>query len=150
MATTSQRASWSRWLAWAGGFVRAGAAPAAVADTNPPLCRISLVRVDGRIFPGPSATNAAPAKTLTLSPHPGRVDFNFGPVDSALDRPLRLRYKLEGWDPGWREAGGKMDLLVIAEAASNHVLSYHRIGIVGESTGGPVGVRNPACGNRPA
>ena len=107
---------------------------AAPVDGKKPLCQIPLVLVDGRRFSGFSA-DGIPVTTLKLPPRPGRVDFNFAPVDAAKQRPLRLRYKLDGFDQEWREAGGEMKLLVITQDASNHVFSYNEIPFLGESQG---------------
>ena len=108
---------------------------AAPAEAEKPLCQIAKVQVDGRAFPGSPGTNAAPVKRLILPPHPGRVDFNYWPADEAVERPLRLRYKLEPLEHQWLSPLAWWDLLVIVQDASNHVLSFNRVSITGCSKG---------------
>jgi len=47
-----------------------------------------------------------------LGPFPKSIALNFGPPRNAVRAPVRLRYKLDGVDPMWREVGGEMNLTV--------------------------------------
>lgn len=104
------------------------------AETNQPLVKIWRVRDEGRVVYGPGITNLVRGGKLTL-PAPGRLEFSFAPLDEATEQPVRLRYKLEGVDRDWREAGGEMQILVITYGESGHVLSCTRFRMVGESAG---------------
>ena len=104
------------------------------AETNIPLVKIVRVREAGRIFYSPGITNLIRGGKLRLSGSE-HVEFTFSPVDDAKDQPLRLRYKLEGRDRDWREAGGEMQVLVLAHGESGRVLSYSTFKMVGESAG---------------
>ena len=47
---------------------------------------------------------------LTLPTGPQSVAFTFGPATNAAQRPLRIRYRLDGLDEDWREFAGEMRL----------------------------------------
>ena len=51
-------------------------------------------------------------RKLRLAPDPRNLAFGFGPVASSERAPLRIRYKLDGYDEGWREVAGDMSMLV--------------------------------------
>ena len=104
------------------------------AETNQPLCKIWRVRDGSRIIFGPGITNGVRGGKLTL-PAPGRLEFSFAPVNETAEHPLRLRYKLEGVDPDWREAGGEMQVLVITHGEFGQILSCTSFRMVGESKG---------------
>ena len=92
------------------------------------------VRVAGRVLYGDGITNFVQGDNLRL-PAFERVEFTFLPVDEARDQPLRLRRKLDGVEPDWKEAGGEMLLLVIARGEADQILSYTSFNMVGESDG---------------
>ena len=81
------------------------------------------------------ASNAALRSTLRLAPGPRRLEFRFGPTPDAAEQPLRLRFKLEGFDPDWREAGGEMRLSVLALSASSEVTGFFDFPMRGDSAG---------------
>ncbi|HVU08343.1 MAG TPA: sensor histidine kinase [Verrucomicrobiae bacterium] len=49
---------------------------------------------------------------VNLESYPKNIIFNFGPATNASRAPIRLRYKLEGFDDTWHEGGGIMFLMV--------------------------------------
>jgi signal transduction histidine kinase len=49
---------------------------------------------------------------LRLPSAPGNVTFGFGAATNSDRAPLRLRYKLDGFDENWRQVPGDMSLLV--------------------------------------
>ncbi|HVU26275.1 MAG TPA: sensor histidine kinase [Verrucomicrobiae bacterium] len=49
---------------------------------------------------------------VNLESYPKNIIFNFGPATNASRAPIRLRYKLEGFDDVWHEGGGTMFLTV--------------------------------------
>jgi signal transduction histidine kinase len=49
---------------------------------------------------------------LRLAPDPRNLAFGFGPVTNSDRAPLRIRYKLDGYDETWREVAGDMSMLV--------------------------------------
>ena len=49
---------------------------------------------------------------LRLPPSPRNITFGFGPATNTDRAPLRVRYKLDGYDEDWREVAGDMSTLV--------------------------------------
>lgn len=70
------------------------------------LLEIQSVTVDGKPL------SWRPGGELRLNPFPGSVSFIFGPPTNSLRPPIRLRYKLEGYDNVWHEGGGEMFVAV--------------------------------------
>src|SRR5262245_47896958 len=50
--------------------------------------------------------------TARLDSYPQNITFTFGATTNAARVPVRLRYKLEGYDTDWRENAGTMNLAV--------------------------------------
>jgi hypothetical protein len=49
---------------------------------------------------------------LRLPPNARNLAFGFGPVTNMERAPLRIRYRLDGYDEDWREVAGDMSMLV--------------------------------------
>ena len=49
---------------------------------------------------------------VNLGAYPENIVFGFGPVTNGNKPPLRLRYRLEGFDNAWHEGGAEMALTV--------------------------------------
>src|SRR6267154_3771154 len=64
-----------------------------------------------------------------------RTEFRFGPNLATSNPPVRLRYKLEGFDKDWREAGGEMRLNVRFLDAADSTVSAQDFSVRGESVG---------------
>jgi signal transduction histidine kinase len=64
-----------------------------------------------------------------------RTEFRFGPNPASSNPPVRLRYKLEGFDKEWREAGGEMRLNVRFLDAADSTVSAQDFSVRGESVG---------------
>jgi ligand-binding sensor domain-containing protein/signal transduction histidine kinase len=72
--------------------------PARVAhDPNPPAVFIEQVRVNGRQY----AVDDVPA----LEPGPGNLEFGYSALDYAAPQKIRYRYRLEGYQTEWVNAG---------------------------------------------
>jgi signal transduction histidine kinase len=139
VATDTRKSPLSGCLTLALWLGAAALAPASSVSTNELLSQIVMVRVGGIKVPGPWTTNNSRAMSLHLS-KPNRLEISFGPVDAAAHQPLRLLRKLEGLDDDWQEAGGQMQraemqLMVMIHDAANHLLSYRRFTMRGESAG---------------
>ena len=89
--------------------------------------------VDGRNQTLPAAASESSAR-LRLPPGPHQLVFGYGPPDAG-GPPLRLRYRLEGVDAEWREAGGEMRLTLIVLNAAREVLGLFESPMRGESEG---------------
>jgi signal transduction histidine kinase len=88
------------------GMCSARAAEAAHASKAEPPLEIRSLSVNGQ--PLLVRTN----KKLRLAPNPRNLAFSFGATTNTEGAPLRIRYKLDGYDESWREATGDMSLLV--------------------------------------
>src|ERR1035441_1001310 len=51
-----------------------------------------------------------PGKKLRMSPAPRNVAFGFGTATKLPRAPLRVRYKLDGFDDHWREVSGDLSI----------------------------------------
>ena len=85
------------------------------------------------------------AQDKPLSWHPGRplilraltknITFVFGPEPNATRQPVRLRYKLEGFDSAWRDGEGDMLVGLRFCDASGERIGQKCFNVHGESTG---------------
>ena len=86
------------WFASVRGAVavdpaRIGAPPA------PPPLRIESVGVDGKAFDAAAAVSAPPGR--------GGIEVRYAGLSFRAPRAIRFRYRLDGFDPDWIEAGGR-------------------------------------------
>jgi signal transduction histidine kinase len=93
------------------------------------LMEIHSVIVDG----APASLRSA--ETLRLSSHPRTVSFGFGPTTNAIRHPIRIRYKLDGHDEGWREQAGEMRLCVRFLGQSGDQVNETILRVTGQSAG---------------
>ena len=70
------------------------------------LLEIRSLSVNGQ--PVPLQAN----QKLRLAPTPRNITFGFGPATNTERAPLRIRYKLDGYDENWREVAGDMSMVV--------------------------------------
>ena len=125
----------------------AGPAPAA-ANSTPPTIAIYSVLVDGHLRRAPAlpeAPAAGPSEPtpgqnletgrLRVSSTAQRLEFRFGPNPQSSNPPVRLRYRLEGLDKEWREAGGEMRLNVRFLDETGNTVSAQDFLVKGESVG---------------
>lgn len=100
----------------------------AVAATN--LLQIRSASVDGRAVGWPVGGE------LRLSPFPATVSIAFGPASNSTWSPIRLRYKLEGYDAGWRRGGSsEMCLTIRFYNESRDIISQQVFKVEGDSPG---------------
>jgi signal transduction histidine kinase len=92
------------WLL--GGLCGSVAAEAPHSGKTDQAMEIRSLSVNGQ----PLSLRANPK--LRLAPAPRNLAFGFGPVANSERAPLRIRYKLDGYDEGWREVAGDMSMLV--------------------------------------
>ncbi len=76
-----------------------------------------------------------PGGDLRLGARPGAVTFNFGPASNSNWAPIRLRYKLEGYDEAWREGQASMCLTVRFSDEHGDQISQRTFEVTGESAG---------------
>ncbi len=79
-------------------------------DTQPPLVLLEEVRVDRqsqRIRPRPETTDDSdtPPFAITIAPGPREIDFYYTGLNFAAPEKVQFRFRLDGWDRDWVEAG---------------------------------------------
>jgi signal transduction histidine kinase len=114
-------------LAFFAGSSRAEVSFAAGQTTN--LLEIRSVVVDGRSVPWHAG---AP---LLLKPFPKNISFDFGHATNASRAPIRLRYKLEGYDTTWHEGGGEMNLVLRFLDDAGDLIALKTFKATGDSAG---------------
>jgi signal transduction histidine kinase len=75
-----------------------------------------------------------PVKELSLGATPEDVTFSFGPIPAGR-MPMRLRYKLEGYDTTWHEGGGDMYFGIRFVDGAGDVVQLKSFKVEGDSTG---------------
>ena len=99
-----QPTSWKRrngelLFACIGGVVAFN--PAALTrNLSAPPVYLESVRINGKLLERPPAR-------LLVPPGPGNLDFSYTAIDLHSDRGIDFRYKLEGFDRDWVEAGAR-------------------------------------------
>lgn len=114
-------------VAWT-ALASAGELQPALTATN--LLQIRSVTVDGRAIGWPAGGE------LRLNPSPGNVTIGFGPPSNSTWLPIRLHYKLEGYDTGWRRGGSsEMTLTIRFYNESRNIIGQTVFKVEGDSPG---------------
>lgn len=74
-------------------------------------------------------------ESVNLGTHPENIVFGFGAATNGSHPPLRLRYRLEGFDTAWHEDGAEMSLTVRFYNNAGDQISQSIYPVHGESTG---------------
>lgn len=114
----------------------------ASATDNISSISIHSVTVNGRSIP---FNDRSPAN---LGPYPINIIFGFGADKGATNPPLRLRYMLDGFEKGWHESGGEMDLAVRFYNHAGDQIGQDLYPVHGESTGWTGSLKNSALTHR--
>ena len=72
---------------------------------------------------------------LQLGPSPENVLFNFGGPTNSTEAPIRVHYKLEGYDDTWHEGGGEMYLMIRFSDPNGDQVGQKIFKATGESAG---------------
>lgn len=81
-------------------------------DMQPPLVLLEEVMVDRqsqklRLQPQSTEEPDAPRFAVTIAPGPQEVDFHYTGLNFAAPEKVQFRFRLEGWDRDWVEAGAR-------------------------------------------
>ena len=96
VGTMARAADGRIWMSTAAGV--SWLDPAAIApDPAPYKTSVLHTTVDGKVH------DAGPS--LVLPPAPGRLSFAFASPALSMPERIRYRYRLEGYDRGWQQAG---------------------------------------------
>lgn len=87
-------------------------------------------------------------ESVNLGTHPQNVVFRFGPGTNLVKAPLRLRYRLDGYENSWHENDGQMTLTVRFYNNSGDQISQHIYPVHGESTGWTGSLKTSALTHR--
>ncbi|MDB6066746.1 MAG: Integral rane sensor signal transduction histidine kinase [Pedosphaera sp.] len=73
--------------------------------------------------------------SVSLGAFPQNIFFGFGPNTNATRAPVRIRYKLEGYDGDWHESGGEMFFTVRFYNDLGDQISQNIFKVNGDSAG---------------
>lgn len=83
-----------------------------------------------------------------LGAAPESIVFRFEPATTLTTTPKRLRYRLEGYDKGWREGSSEMSLKVRFVKKAGDLVQQVVYGVRGESAGWNGSVKTSALTHR--
>jgi signal transduction histidine kinase len=73
--------------------------------------------------------------TVNLGSFPENVDFYFDTITNPNETPIRIRYRLEGYDSSWQDNNGEMHLAVRFYNDTGDQISQKTFPVSGESAG---------------
>lgn len=125
------------WFGGVHGFQRIEPGPVA-RDDHDPRPVLTDVRIDGRALPSadPRMDAAAPAlQRLRLDPGDRVLEIHYAAI--AFDQPtdLRFRYRLEGYDSGWQQAGDRRFALYTGLPPGNYRFEVRATSRFGRESG---------------
>ena len=124
----SARTTFSILIALQFSLGAAGAAPSPPAHPTDGI-EIQSMAINGKTIPlsGKSKVSSGPA--------PQNITFTFGQPTNATRAPVRVRYKLDGYDSVWHEGGGEMFLLLRFYNESGDAIGQKSFSVYGGSAG---------------
>jgi signal transduction histidine kinase len=124
----SARATYSFLIALQFSLRVAVAAPSASVHPADGM-EIQSMAVNGKTVPlsGKSKVSAGPT--------PQNITFTFGQATNATRAPVRVRYKLDGYDSAWHEGGGEMFFLLRFYNESGDAIGQKSFSVYGDSAG---------------
>lgn len=104
-------------------------AHAASRPPTPNVLEIQSVAINGK------TTALAGKAKINTGRSPQSVSFAFGQVTNSSRAPVRVRYKLDGYDNGWHEGGGEMFLMLRFYNAAGDAIGAKSFSVNGDSAG---------------
>lgn len=98
------------------------------ADRTPSSLEIRSVTASDRSIP-------LRRKEVNLGPFPERISFSFGPDTNSSQSPIRIRYRLEGYENNWRDGPADMILSARFFNAAGDQIGQNIFRVNGESAG---------------
>ena len=142
------RTAWSGWRGIAAASLLWAFADSKAADGAgiPPDVNVIKITAGGVNYPAvtragePPGSSKAGSTELALAPIrvPLRdlpLNLTFGAAKTAAKMPIRIRYRLEGWDERWRDMPGAMWLVLRFLDEGGRAISSASFQRVGESAG---------------
>jgi signal transduction histidine kinase len=94
-----------------------------------PRVEVTAVAVQGKPL------TWTPGKELSLGAFPENILFSFGPSPAATPPPMRLQYKLEGYDQEWHDGDANMFLMIRFYDKRDEQVGQQFFNAKGQSTG---------------
>src|SRR5947209_4728888 len=107
---------------------------ATAAPHSPPTRSTEAVEIRSVTVNGKSISAAGKTK-IDSGPAPQNISFAFGPATNSTRAPIRVRYKLEGYDSAWHEGGGEMFLMLRFYDEAGDAIGQKSFSVNGESAG---------------
>lgn len=92
---------------------------------------VQSIEADGHSLAIPEKAS----RLATVPSHTQLLDFIIQENNGSSQPPLRFRYKLDGYDRGWRDAGGSMRFCLRFNDLQNNTISGEEFNASGESPG---------------
>jgi signal transduction histidine kinase len=73
--------------------------------------------------------------SVNLGSSPKNIAFTFGPIPNSKQAPVRIRYRLEGYEDNWHDEASEMDLTVRFYDQAGDITSEKTFGVSGDSAG---------------
>jgi signal transduction histidine kinase len=111
------------------GFCAADAGPHSGSARTSDVLEIQSVAVDGK------SISLAGKPKVNCGPSPQNISFSFGQATNATRAPIRVRFKLEGYDNGWHEGGGEMFVMLRFYNEAGDAIGQKTFSVNGDSAG---------------
>ncbi len=85
---------------------------------------------------------------IRLKPYSKGISIFFGPSTNSTGIPVRLHYKLDGYDRSWREDGGEMCLMARFYDESKNQIEQKKFSVNGHSAGWQQGLKDSSLTHR--
>jgi signal transduction histidine kinase len=90
---------------------------------------VQSVAINGKTIPLAGKTK------INTGHSPQNISFTFAQATNSTRAPIRVRYKLDGYDNGWHEGGGEMFLMLRFYNAKGDAIGAKSFAVNGDSAG---------------
>src|SRR5882724_4756695 len=123
------RTIFSTLFAYQFWFYAVSAGPHPTASRTADVIEIQSVSVNGK------SISLAGKNKISSGPAPQNIAFTFGQATNSTRAPIRVRYKLEGYDSAWHEGGGEMFLMLRFYNEAGDAIGQKSFLVNGDSAG---------------
>ena len=121
--------------------------PSLPAQRSSPVIETNELEIQGVTVAG-KQVSLRNGGTVNIGAFPKGIFINFGPVTNAAPGPIRLRYRLDGYDHAWHDGGGEMYLAVRFFNNQADQIYQTNFPVHGESTGWNGSLKNSPLTHR--
>jgi len=111
------------------GFCTASAGSHTSAARSTDVIEIQSVAINGK------SISLAGKTKLNSGPSPQNITFTFGQATNSTRSPIRVRYKLDGYENNWHEGGGEMFLVLRFYNEAGDAIGQKGFSVNGNSAG---------------